>query len=94
MSFAGETAFPKNHFFRRIQLLRVHQFLYTLRDRIDRFFPAIETRMPAGPHQPIEQKIVPVMMFVGGVYGKVEEAMGRYVEIFKGAIYDPRTNQG
>jgi predicted 3-demethylubiquinone-9 3-methyltransferase (glyoxalase superfamily) len=35
--------------------------------------------------QPIEQKIVPVMTFVGGVYGKVEEAMSRYVEIFKGA---------
>ncbi len=35
--------------------------------------------------QPIEQKIVPVMTFVGGAYGKVEEAMNRYVEIFKQA---------
>jgi predicted 3-demethylubiquinone-9 3-methyltransferase (glyoxalase superfamily) len=35
--------------------------------------------------QQIEQKIVPVMTFVGGVYGKVEEAMSKYVEIFKQA---------
>lgn len=35
--------------------------------------------------QPIEQKIVPALTFVGGAYGKVEEAMGCYVEIFKQA---------
>ncbi len=35
--------------------------------------------------QPIEQKIVPALTFVGGAYGKVEEAMSKYVEIFKQA---------
>ncbi len=61
MSFAGKTAFPKNHLFRRIQFLGIHELFYAFRHRIHRVLPTIETRMPTGPHQPSDATIPPII---------------------------------